>query len=784
MSFRTLLCGLVAVAVLAGSTRNLYAQQAGKDLDPRAVSEAIDRGVKYLKSVQAPNGGWSEYNRGAQQGAKGALATLALLSCGVKPDDPAVASSLRYLRTIRPPQTYAISLQTMVLCAAEPRKDLILIQENVRYLEQQQHSSGAFKGGWGYPSGPPDNSNSQFALLALYEADRVGAKVKAQTWKRAYDYWISAQLPDGSFAYRKAEIELPSTASMTCAGIGALVIASGEVNAGDATVNGDQVQCCGNQTDDEAIERAVAWLARNFRVDSNVGETGDKWLLYYLYGVERVGRLTARRFIGDHDWYREGAEFLIRGQNKVGGGFWKRDDPTGVEKDEVIATSLALLFLSKGRRPVLMAKLQHEPDGDWNNHRRDAAHLTSYVEKQWRRDLTWQVIPAETATVDDLLQSPVIYISGKRAPELTQPQIARLRQYIEGGGFIFAEACCEGTEFDTGFRAMMERMFPEEEYRLRLLPPTHSIWSAEERVEPEYVKQLYGIDFGCRTSVVYCPENLSCYWELDRPERAGDFDEKVRKQIAAANSIGINVLAYATGRELKFKDEIPTSLVGDGAPDGNERGALRLANLIHPGGHDVAPGGLPNLLRFVSQKSGMRVSTDRREVSLNDPKLYNYPILFMHGRNQFQLKEDERQQLRSFLERGGVLIANSVCASPAFTASFEAEMRAVLPEHAMQPIPSDNEMFTDAFGGFNLSQVTIRRPAPRAAGSEGPATVDQITTPPRLDGISIDNRYAVIFSRYDLSCALEKHDSLECEGYTREDAARLGLNLIMYAMQR
>jgi len=781
MTVRGMVIAATVVAILFTPLRTALAQPNGKDLDPAEVSESIERGVRFLKSMQAPNGSWSEYT--GQLGAKTSLATLALLSCGLKSDDPAVASALRHLRALRPRQTYAVSLQTMVFCAAEPRKDLLLVQENVRFLEQNQFANGERKGAWGYPTGPGDNSNSQFALLALYEAERIGVPVKQQTWKRAYDYWISAQMPDGSFSYMKGEV-LPGTASMTCAGIGALVITAGEVNAGDATVNGANVQCCDNQANDDAIERAVAWLARNFQVDSNAGESNNKWLLYYLYGVERVGRLTARRHIGDHDWYREGAKFLIDHQDKVGGGAWKRDDPTRVESDEVIATSLALLFLSKGRRPVLMSKLEHAPDDDWNNHRRDVAHLTSYVEKQWRRDLTWQVINAEQASVDDLLQSPVIYISGRQAPELSQPQIERLRQYIESGGFIFAEACCDGKEFDTGFRAIMERMFPEEEYRLRLLPPTHSIWSAEERVDPDYVRPLWGIDFGCRTSVVYCPENLSCYWELDRPQRDEEYPDKVKKQIQAANSIGINVLAYATGRELKYKDEIPSVVIGDGLADAGERGTLRLPNLIHSGGYDVAPGALPNLLRFVSQKSGVRVSTDRREVSLGDPKLYNYPILFMHGRNAFQLKEEERQQLRAFLERGGVLIANSVCASEAFAASFESEMRALFPEHALQPIPGNQEMFTGAYGGFDLPQVTLRRPASRAAGSDRPATVDLITTPPRLDGLLLDERYAVIFSRYDLSCALEKHDSLECEGYTREDAAKIGLNLILYAMQR
>ena len=46
------------------------------------------------------------------------------------------------------------------------------------------------------------------------------------------------------------------------------------------------------------------------------------------------------------------------------------------------------------------------------------------------------------------------------------------------------------------------------------------------------------------------------------------------------------------------------------------------------------------------------------------------------------------------------------------------------------------------------------------------------------------DRYGVIFSEFDLSSALEKHDSLDCRGYTREDAARLGINVLRYAMQQ
>jgi hypothetical protein len=42
----------------------------------------------------------------------------------------------------------------------------------------------------------------------------------------------------------------------------------------------------------------------------------------------------------------------------------------------------------------------------------------------------------------------------------------------------------------------------------------------------------------------------------------------------------------------------------------------------------------------------------------------------------------------------------------------------------------------------------------------------------------------VILSPYDISCALEKGASLECKGYVAEDAARLGANVILYALQQ
>ncbi len=765
---------LVALAfVMALAPRSLCA-----DISPEQARDSIERGVAYIQRQQNPNGTWPDHP--AYSGGITALCTLALLNAGIEPQQEGMQRALKYLRGLTPGQTYVVSLQAMVFCAAEPRKDLLHIRRCAKWLEETQITSGEHKGSWSYPSpagGSGDPSNSQFAVLALYEAERAGVKVSEKTWRMALQYWQKTQNPDGSWPYRGG----PGTGSMTCAGITSLIIASGELNRGDAEVVNGQVQCCGDQQANDAIENGLRWLERNFSVHTNPGggRSSQGNLLYYLYGVERVGRMTARRFIGKHDWYREGADMLVRHQDHLS-SFWRG---TGnAENNPLIGSSFALLFMSKGRRPVMVAKLKHGPDDDWNRHRGDLANLTSYVEKKWKRDLTWQVIDPAAATVEDLAQAPVLFINGRQAPQFTAEQKKKLRDYVDRGGFILGEACCGGGEFEQGFRKLMSEVFPEEEYKLRLLPPEHPIWHAEEPVDPKYLRPLWGIDIGCRTSVVFCPEDLSCYWELGRPGRRQPLPEAVQAEVAAVNAIGANIMAYATNRELKYKFEHFTTAAADSRQDNFDRGKLYVAKLLHPGGCNAAPGALTNLLRVAGEKLELRVSTEPRELGLSDPKLFQYHLVFMHGRHNFRFTPLERKQLRTYLERGGMLFADAICSSREFNEAFAREIAETFPGKRLERIPPGDPLFTSQFGGDDLSSVERREP--QRATADAPLKSQVRAGEPYLEGLKLGERYAVIFSPFDISCALENHESLECEGYTRKDAARIGLNVLLYSFHQ
>lgn len=766
--FHTLIVSLVAAIVVQGAP--------AQDLEPSKVRESIERGVEYLLRSQNDDGSWSDFP--TVHGGVTALVTLALLNSGVDPQDEAIQRALRNLREIRPEKTYVVSLQTMAYCEADPKRFAPDIARNAEWLEKQQNKQGPIAGSWGYPSGA-DNSNSQFAMLALDDAERAGATVSDNTWRLALDYWREQQNPDGSWGYTAGERN--GTGSMTCAGIASVVIAISRLSEGDAKIDGTRVQCCADRQTDDAVERALEWLGRRFRVDSNPEGSGNLWTLYYLYGVERTGRLTARRFIGGHDWYREGTAALVRTQDSLS-GFWKY--PGHAEDQPQIATSLALLFLAKGRRPVLMAKLKHGPGDDWDRHRSDVANLTSYVETRWKRPLTWQIVDPMAASVDDLLQAPVLFFNGKERPEFTDDQVQRLRQYVDRGGFLFAEGCCGGKAFDDGFRALVKKAFPEPEYALRLLPPDHPIWRSEELINPQHMRPLWGIDIGCRTSVVYAPppDELSCYWELSRPGRERRLPAEIRPLVQAANSLGCNVLAYATGRELKYKYEIPRAADEQLVRDAIERATLSIGKLKHTGQWDIAPGALRRLQTALAEQVGLRVSNDRRELSINDDTLFDYHVLFMHGRSEFRFSEAERQRLRSFVERGGLLLADAVCASPAFAESFRREMAETFPDHPLEKIPITDPLFTDQYGGFDLRRVTRRDPA--ATGDRGPLQANLREVEPVLEGVKIGERYGVIFSPFDLSCALENHASLDCQGYIPEDAARIGINVVLYSFYR
>src|SRR4029453_8619597 len=73
-----------------------------------------------------------------------------------------------------------------------------------------------------------------------------------------------------------------------------------------------------------------------------------------LYAVERVGMASGLKYLGETDWYQKGADYLLKRQGDDGS--WKGD---GNYYGALAATCFGILFLARGRAPVMMTKLRH-----------------------------------------------------------------------------------------------------------------------------------------------------------------------------------------------------------------------------------------------------------------------------------------------------------------------------------------------------------------------------------------------------------------------------------------
>ena len=348
---------------------------AGVGVTPEQVNSAIDRGAKAL---------WENIRDSDLKGSTfgywpaHSLAALALVHADAHKKIPEFNVVLReYLSAVEPRKlgVYRAGLTAMLIEAYGDATFTPKLEEATRYLLEGQGQ----KGTWIYtppvpesifvkPSEAPsvlqvsggvpldkatepwkriapftpetdgDNSVTQYALLGLNAASRTGVKVAPAVWESALATTRERQNDNGGWGYNGRGSN--SYGSMTAAGICAVALCRHELGEVDPAK-------------DPSIERGLEWLDANFSVVKH--PASDKWLYYYLYSLERVGRVLDTEFIGSHEWYPLGAKQLL--VNQKGSGLWIDE---GEEKDPRLASSFALLFLTRAT-PSLNIKREQGP---------------------------------------------------------------------------------------------------------------------------------------------------------------------------------------------------------------------------------------------------------------------------------------------------------------------------------------------------------------------------------------------------------------------------------------
>src|SRR5579871_4410605 len=206
-----------------------------------------------------------------------------------------------------------------------------------------------------------DNSNTQFALIALWSARRHGMPVEKSL--RLVEKRFRETQTKGGWAYVPGPGFDP-TASMTCAGLLGLAVSSGmdgervlksrgPLGADEkpkSKPRGDSAPAVRNPLKDPAIQAGIAYLTNEMNTNPNgdprPGAPGGgrrpsnddlRNNLYFLWSLERVSVVFGITRFGNRDWYDWGANSLLVRQGQDGS--WVASYGLGPD------TSFGLMFL-------------------------------------------------------------------------------------------------------------------------------------------------------------------------------------------------------------------------------------------------------------------------------------------------------------------------------------------------------------------------------------------------------------------------------------------------------
>jgi hypothetical protein len=507
---RRFLGTVLGIAFWASAAGPAAAQQQRLPADlQQRVNQAIADGANFLKATQNPWGTWTVESHALGYAALGGLT---LLESDVPADDPAVQAAAKFVRLhcVNCDKTYELALSVLFLEKLGDPND----RKKIEALAVRLIAGQTPTGGWTYrcpilttahhnallkalrarplklskvalpvrglpvlqdpatlvavdpPNrlqtatwGTTDNSNTQFAMLAIWAARRQGVPVERSLRLMVHRFETN-QNWDGTWPYHyRFGGGLPERPAMNCVGLLGLAIGHGmaqdeaprktpiealaagvlglpepgpallalegvakELGHREAVKKGDQ---------DPRVIRGFVALGRH------IGRPAERMAnlpmknLYFLWSVERVGVLYDLPTIGGKDWYRWGAEILVANQKPD--GHWEGGLYPG--STAPIDTCLALLFLKRANLASdLTPMLPFNPQDLARNITEKASAAPDLV-------MTGKNTPesarmaAPVAPAVPALMTPV---AATRAPDMpvavTAPPAADLTAAEEGGG--------------------------------------------------------------------------------------------------------------------------------------------------------------------------------------------------------------------------------------------------------------------------------------------------------------------------------------------------------------
>jgi len=406
---------------------------------------------------------------------------------------------------------------------------------------------------------------------------------------------------------------------------------------------------------------------------------------------------------------------------------------------------------------------------DWMTDPADMKNLLRWTNRQLGIRYTSEEIELRQFNYDPTAL-PVLYFTGHDNFKLSEPERGALRQYVFDGGTILGDACCGSTKMEQALRREIAAIFPKRP--LHLASADHPLYDACYKIgavqKMRDGKRFSGkpgleiVNIGCRAGVIFTPWDCSCGWD-------GHWHEHGRRIMPAdARKIGANIMTYVLAN-YSFARFLAVQKVFHEAGQPT-RDQFVFAQAIHGGDWDPQPSAVANLLKYVAKNTTVEVQFKKEDVDLRKAESFQHSIIYMTGHDGFKLADEEVVNLRRYLVAGGFLMASSCCGREDFDKAFRREIRRVMPEYRLAPLPESHPLLSMVYPVRSVKCTPLlAQERPDLNGLE-------------LEGLGIEGRLRVLYSKYDLNNGWAESPNPYVRGYVAADALRLGINAIVYAM--
>lgn len=433
-----------------------------------------------------------------------------------------------------------------------------------------------------------------------------------------------------------------------------------------------------------------------------------------------------------------------------------------------------LMFLAAGFASGQTGAETYGRDVYWNATPNDVNNLLKSMREQ--QDAHFRMNIRRFGEIDtDPSRNPVLFRTGHYRFVLTQGERDRLREYLLNGGMIIFNTGLGSMPFYRSVLRELGEIFPEQP--LQRLSSDHPIFHAYYDVDQvEYTPAVReagyrgnepwfdAVEINCRVVALVSRWGMATGWE-------GRVEDHFQAYLPdSAFKLGVNILTYAAAMRAWAQNTAQAMTFVDRAPSTSD--FFRLGQVVYDGVWKTRHAGISVLLQSFNQRTGVPVQFRLREMRLSESAIFDTPVLYITGHEHFELKPEEIAALRTYLESGGLLVAEACCGRRGFDLAFRDIIRQVLPGRQWEPIPEEHPIFTTP------NDVRWAGVTPSLMQDLGQASIQ-----PMVAGIrNRDGHFVVLYSQLGLAGGWEMSPSPYARGYNPASAIQLGENILMYSI--